>query len=817
MIRRRHAVALLCGLALLALLPCRATAAPDPIERYRQALTADPDNLPLRYFLGVALLNAGRTQEALAEFRQAYPAFRTSIEANYNLSIACQRLDDLDGALLYLEQAEALGAAAQPAVFPLAGLYFNLALLAQRTAQDDEAIRLYGKVLEYEPGHLEAQRQLGGLHAARGDVEAAISSFSTYLAAVPDDPVSREFLFSLEFNRAGDALDRADFAAAGEGFGAALAVRPDDPATRYYLGYLATLQQQWRAAAEQLRLAYPGADDPLREAIRPLLYNCSLALRDAGQYEDALAAAQLLADRPAASFRELFLAGTLNLRGGRYLSGRSYLERARGLDPGHAGTLQNLIVAERGAYTEAVVRASQALNERNLTAAQDALATAAALQPDSPQVAALTARQRQLRSAMAAEQLAAARQLLADGRLAAAQLALRDGLSLEADAPEGRALQQELAAAFARQRGERLSDAQEALAAGAWTRAQAGFAALLERDAGDAEAAAGLRAALDGRNRAIAGLLATGRQALAAGRGDIAGNAFRELLELDAESSDGRRGLADVDALNERQLREYLLQGRSAAGRGRLAEARALFAKARQLDERAGAEDLARLDQAAAERADSLVREAGKAAAAGEYRQAEQLYGQALAAQPEHAAARQGRQALAALSAAGIRDGMASGDAARQRDDIPAALTAYRRVLALDPDHQAARSALQRIRQLQGERLNELVSSGHAALAAGNLADAGQAVEQALRLDPFHPGATRLRERIDQAGLGGAQPGDAQTLYLRGVALYTQGSYQEAIRAWETVLVLDPAHDKARQNIDKTRRKLRRIEEYRGG
>ena len=35
--------------------------------------------------------------------------------------------------------------------------------------------------------------------------------------------------------------------------------------------------------------------------------------------------------------------------------------------------------------------------------------------------------------------------------------------------------------------------------------------------------------------------------------------------------------------------------------------------------------------------------------------------------------------------------------------------------------------------------------------------------------------------------------------------------YAEAIKAWETVLLLNPEHEKSIQNIDKTRRKMRQI------
>ena len=106
---------------------------------------------------------------------------------------------------------------------------------------------------------------------------------------------------------------------------------------------------------------------------------------------------------------------------------------------------------------------------------------------------------------------------------------------------------------------------------------------------------------------------------------------------------------------------------------------------------------------------------------------------------------------------------------------------------------------------------------GLAALADGNLAKAQELLDLALARDTYHEGAQQLRQRLEKVQQSGAKPGDEQQLYLQGVAFYTQGKYPDAIKAWETVLLLDPEHEKALLNIEKTRRKLRQIEEYRGG
>ena len=80
------------------------------IDRYRQALEVDPDNLTLYYILGLAQLKIGAYDDAIVAFRTAYPAYTDSIEMHYNTRLAFSQAGDADSVLLYLEQAEFLGA-----------------------------------------------------------------------------------------------------------------------------------------------------------------------------------------------------------------------------------------------------------------------------------------------------------------------------------------------------------------------------------------------------------------------------------------------------------------------------------------------------------------------------------------------------------------------------------------------------------------------------------------------------------------------------------------------------------------------------------
>jgi cytochrome c-type biogenesis protein CcmH/NrfG len=72
-------------------------------------------------------------------------------------------------------------------------------------------------------------------------------------------------------------------------------------------------------------------------------------------------------------------------------------------------------------------------------------------------------------------------------------------------------------------------------------------------------------------------------------------------------------------------------------------------------------------------------------------------------------------------------------------------------------------------------------------------------------------------ERLSRLKQSGTKPGDDERLYLLGIENYTKGKYEDAVALWNQVLVLNPRHEKARMNIEKARRKILQIKEYRRG
>lgn len=746
--------------------------APHATERFRLALAADPDNLTLHYLLGIALLQDNANSEALKELRIAYPAYQDSIEANYNLAVAALRLKDLDSTEIYLDQAMTLGADRAPDIFPVANLYYNMALVSQDKGDSNEAIRFFQRVLNYAPERFEVYRQLGDLYANRGEPNLATSSFRRYLQAFPDDPVSREYLFALEFNLGQDALAAGAFDQADSHFRSALEVQPESPMALYYLGYIAYVQDAQNLAAERLMAAFEKADANLRETLRPLLYNTALALRQSGQTRLAADTIAFLADQAHPLFNELYLAGTTALALSQDRMAQSYFRRAIALAPEDPAAQRGLIAAQAGAFDEWLSLAASALEDNDYEQAEAALGEARALQPDNARIKIFANRITQSRN-MAARKadldrlLAEAGNLSLSGQLLEAENLYRRILAVSPEHPA----------------------AQE-----------------------------GLKQVSEARREQVSKLFAEGQQALDTGQVMPAIRLFEQALSLDPGHEQAKEALFSSHQLLENRRTELLTKGRQAMGREQFDEARRWFEQAQQMDVSGQAlTEFTELADKIRSKVDELVGQADLATRRGQYRQAGKLFRRALQLDPGHGPALAGSAALNAAIERTLAASMREADqASRQGDDAKAA-QAYRAILDINPDHPEALTGMRQARLRLSEDLEQTVMRGEDALRKGDLDEAHRALAEALDQDPYHDRALQLRQHLEQLSQDGIRPGDEQKLYLQGIAFYTQGDYEQAIRSWEKVLRLNPEHEKALQNIAKTRHKLKQIKEFGGG
>ncbi len=167
-------------------------------------------------------------------------------------------------------------------------------------------------------------------------------------------------------------------------------------------------------------------------------------------------------------------------------------------------------------------------------------------------------------------------------------------------------------------------------------------------------------------------------------------------------------------------------------------------------------------------------------------------------------------QALQGLGRARVREEvlrrLEGAGQAEQAGRLEAARTGYREALQLDGQYQPAAAGLQRVEQrLAEDTFRQAMSETLAALAAGRLGEAGQALQRAAAVRPDDPGVSDARQRLATAGRS------AQLERLRsGAATRVRGEdWGAALEFYEKALALEPGAGFARQGLARARERAR--------
>ncbi len=224
----------------------------DSVSLFSNALSATTRNAAAEDGLGLALLERGRADEAIAHYREALRIAPAYLEARYNLAAVLihvgrageavtlcreapsRKPDDprayacLGAALLDGEDLEGAAAALEEAVRldpENASARTNLGLLRSKQGRDEEALRHLAEAARLRPGDAGIRVSVGTLLLKRGELEPAAERFEEALRVEPRNASAHRNL----------AVARARQGRLGEAivhFEEALRIEPEDEPTR---------------------------------------------------------------------------------------------------------------------------------------------------------------------------------------------------------------------------------------------------------------------------------------------------------------------------------------------------------------------------------------------------------------------------------------------------------------------------------------------------------------------------------------------------------------------------------------------------------
>jgi protein O-mannosyl-transferase len=200
----------------------------EALQQYRKALALRPGYANAHNNIGLALMEKGQTVEAALHYREALRLVPQYPAAHINLGIALARQNDLRAATDHLQAALAIDS-------HNARAYNNLGIVLARSGDVEGAVRQFRAALDLNPHDADVHNNLGISLTEKRDFRGAVGHFSIALQLKPNDAAVH--------NNLGLCLANAGYPGKAKGaFLAALRLKPDFAEARRNLEAMAALE-----------------------------------------------------------------------------------------------------------------------------------------------------------------------------------------------------------------------------------------------------------------------------------------------------------------------------------------------------------------------------------------------------------------------------------------------------------------------------------------------------------------------------------------------------------------------------------------------
>jgi tetratricopeptide (TPR) repeat protein len=316
--RRRLAVAgaAAFGVFFLAVAAARQTAYwRDSVTLWTHTLASTPDNALTRFTLGDALGMQGRTDEAIAQYRQALRLQPDYVDAHNNLGLALAQAGQSAQAIAEFREALRINP-------DFKNPHNNLGDALAQAGKTDEAIEEYRQALRIDPEFAEAHYNLGKVLAREGRTDDAIAEYRAAVGINPD--------YADAQNNLGIALaQRGQTGEAIEHLRKALELEPTSLSHQNNLAWLLATapEASLRDGARAVELAQ-AANEATGGANPGVLHTLAAAYAAAGDFPSAVSTAQQALQTPQGQSNPA-LGNELRRELALYQAGRAYAPPAR--------------------------------------------------------------------------------------------------------------------------------------------------------------------------------------------------------------------------------------------------------------------------------------------------------------------------------------------------------------------------------------------------------------------------------------------------------------------------------------------------------
>lgn len=233
----------------------RAGDAETAITRFRAIIAESPQHVPARVFLGEALEQQGRVDEALGYYAEVLKLKPDHVDALLHLATARAAQGHSEEALNYFDEVLRISP-------ELTSARYNLALVLMRIGRTEEAEQQLKETLRLDDAFLNAHGALANVFVQQGRTKSAIQHLRREVELNPQSWDSRVNLAAL--------LAEQEPQAAEQWLREAEKISPKNPQVLYNLGAFLLLQNRPRDAVPYLEQAVEQSQTPSPQMLREL-------------------------------------------------------------------------------------------------------------------------------------------------------------------------------------------------------------------------------------------------------------------------------------------------------------------------------------------------------------------------------------------------------------------------------------------------------------------------------------------------------------------------------------------------------------------
>jgi tetratricopeptide (TPR) repeat protein len=794
----------------------------DPIiSQYRKALELDPDNIKIQYQLGIVLLRAKLYRDALDQLLKVYVERPDDAELNYHLGLAYAKTGALADAFDAYMRVKDLDQERAKARYELDKAFYNLGLANQKKQGFEEALKAYEESIRIKPGQARAYCRKGELLFDLGNYDQAMRSLKICEGRSPEDQRIRQYIIAthqakgLAFIR-----DKMNNEALIE-FKKLIELAPENENANYFLGHLYYHMADYNKALEFIGMIHTPRSSQILENLPPLLQNIAIELQRREDWEEAGKALRQAIDLRRSDPNLHFMLGYNHMKMGNYKPAYKEMKEVLLLSPEHSKANLALAVVTEELIDQSIKQGEYYLSRGNYA---DALKEFNYLLQIDPQnqiafegkrmaeegLEASILKAEEERKEKVARMLSEAERLLNEEKPREALIAFRSAIKLDPEHTEGlRGLEATEELLEERKNAHTLRGDQYIELENLYM-ALKEYKEALFYDPDDTRMQAKLKSTENNLASIVTPLLKEAKAYEKKGKLKESVATYNEVLVYDLENQVALDGRARTTKALEKEFQTYLSEGRKYSRQGDYLKAINNLNRAKELkpDDFTLREEIKNVSARVKKSVARKLKNAEIALKKERYSEAVTLYEEILSVDKRNQDALGGLKNAKDLRADEINRKTSLAKEAFNKGKYYRAYKLYGEVLAMNKGDKKAKKMMTDARKRLDKTTEPLIKKAVSAYNKGKINGAILDFKRVLNIDPTNQLAKRYLGKIDKTKARKAIEKEVERHYLSGIELYTDGKYLDAIKRWETVLELDPQHQKARLNIEKAKRKL---------